>query len=113
MAGLYFVTLAVLVVAAFLPGDRARAAWRRRPRSDACIRCPTYHGLLLAVPCFVPMLVVYAIATPLVGQLAISNALDFFPPDVAADALQRGDRAARHPESGRGPIRRGAAHRSS
>jgi phosphate transport system permease protein len=37
----------------------------------------------------VPMLVVYAVGTPFVGRLAVSNALGFFGPEVNSDILRR------------------------
>ena len=94
MAGLYFVTLAVLVLAAFFAG-RTRARGVASSAGNRSLHSlPIYHGLLAAVAVLVPMLVVYAIATPVVGRLAISNALDFFGPDAASDPLKRGNGGA-------------------
>ena len=89
MAGLYFVTLAVLVLAAFFAGRSRARGLALSAGSRSLHSLPVYHGLLAAVAVLVPMLVVYVIATPVVGRLAISNALDFFSPEVATDALKR------------------------
>ena len=67
MAGLYFVTLAVLVLAAFFAG-RARARGLASSAGSISLHSlPVYHGLLAAVAVLVPMLVVYVIATPVVS----------------------------------------------
>jgi phosphate transport system permease protein len=89
MAGLYFVTLAGLVLAAFFAGRTRARGLASSAGSRSLHSLPVYHGLLAAVAVLVPMLVVYAIATPVVGRLAISNALDFFAPDAASDPLKR------------------------
>ena len=88
MAGIYFLALALLVLAAFFAG-------RSRGRSLAVAggglhSLPTYHGLFTAVGVLVPMLLMFLIAAPLVSHLATSNALDAFGPDVTGDALRRG-----------------------
>ena len=90
MAGIYFLALAVLVLAGFFVG-RARAQGISVSGGGNTLHSlPTYHGLFTAVAVFVPMLVVFVIAAPLVQHLATSNALGHFGPEVSNDALQRG-----------------------
>ena len=88
MAGLYFLALALLVLAAFVIG-RSRARGLAGAGSGGLHSLPTYHGLFTAVGVLVPMLLVYLVAAPLIGRLATSNALDAFGPDVVGDALRR------------------------
>ncbi len=93
MTAIYFITLACLVIGGyFLAASRARAV---RPAAGpdsgpAMHSLPTYHGLLAAVSLIVPMILVFAIGTPLVKYLATESAFSFFPPETASDPLQRG-----------------------
>jgi phosphate transport system permease protein len=89
MAGLYFVTLAALVLAAFFAGRERARGLAASVKAGDLHSLPVYHGLLVAVAVMVPMLIVYAIATPMVGRLALTNALDFFGPEAASDELKR------------------------
>ncbi|KAB2937247.1 phosphate ABC transporter permease subunit PstC [Hyphomicrobium sp.] len=89
MAGMYFVSFALLVVAGFLVA-RSRAHGLASGNLGSLHSLPIYHGLFTAVAVLVPMLVVFAIGAPLVIQMATSNALSYFGPEVAADALRRG-----------------------
>jgi phosphate transport system permease protein len=89
MAGIYFLSLALLVLAGFFAG-RARAKGLVSAGRGSLHSLPTYHGLLTAVAVFVPMLVVFAVAAPLVSKFAVSNALSYFGPDVANDPLRSG-----------------------
>jgi phosphate transport system permease protein len=91
MAGVYLLTLAVLVVAGFLAGrKRALAVVVGAGNKGSLHSLPTYHGLLIAAQVLVPMLVVFVVGVPLLGRLANAEALSFFPPEVAADELKRG-----------------------
>lgn len=88
MTGLYFLALAALVPSGFFA---ARARARRLTAAGSVLHSlPSYHGLFAAIAVLVPMLLVFIVGMPVVGSLAVSNALDFFPPEVASDALQRG-----------------------
>lgn len=91
MAGYYFLSLAVVVVAAFLLGRfRAASLGVRGGGGPILHSLPIYHGLYAAVLVLVPMLLVFIVGVPLVGWLANAAALPHFPPDVAADELRRG-----------------------
>jgi phosphate transport system permease protein len=91
MAGYYFVTLAVLVVAAFLLGRFRAASLGVGDRGGSLLHSlPVYHGLYVAALVLVPMLLVLMAGVPLVGWLANSAALSHFPLDVATDDLKRG-----------------------
>ncbi|HKZ97397.1 MAG TPA: phosphate ABC transporter permease subunit PstC [Hyphomicrobiaceae bacterium] len=89
MAGYYFLTLAVLLLAAFFVG-RSRAVGVSGGNFAAMHSLPTYHGLLLAAMVLVPMLFVFAIGAPLVNALSNSYALSHFPADVQSDGMMRG-----------------------
>jgi phosphate transport system permease protein len=84
----YLGMLLLLLVAAYYAGSR-------RSRSVAAGRLaelhslPIYHGAFVALGVLVPMAAFYVIGTPLVGYLAQSSALQFYPSDVQADSLQR------------------------
>jgi len=88
MAGLYFLSLALLVLIGFFSG-RARAHGLVVAGAGGLHSLPAYHGLFTAVGVLAPMLLVFVIVTPLVGHLATSNALDVLEPDVASDPLKR------------------------
>jgi len=91
MAGYYFLTLAALVVAAFLLGRFRAASLVVGGRGAPLLHSlPTYHGLYVAALVLMPMLLVFVVGSPLIGRLANSAALSHFPPDVAADELRRG-----------------------
>jgi phosphate transport system permease protein len=82
------VVLAALVLAGyFIAAARSR---RLRSAGGAFHSLPAYHGLFAAVAVLVPMLLTVIVGLPVVNSLASSNALSFFPPEVAGDALQRG-----------------------
>jgi phosphate transport system permease protein len=89
MTAVYFLTLAGLVIAGyFLASQRARAL--KTAPGEPLHSLPTYHGLLAAAFLAVPMLVVFAIGTPVVNYLATSSVFSFFPPETATNPLQRG-----------------------
>lgn len=90
MAGFYFLAVAAFVLAGFFIGRRRAQSLVTDARGSALHSLPAYHGLLTATAALVPMLLVFAAALPVVNHLAISNALDYFDPQVAADPLQRG-----------------------
>ncbi len=89
MTAIYFLTLACLVVAGYFIAAKRAQSLRAGP-GGALHSLPTYHGLLAAVALIVPMILVFAIGTPLVKQLATSSVFNFFPPEIANDPLQRG-----------------------
>ena len=89
MTAIYFVTLACLVVGGYFLAARRASALRTEP-GQLIHSLPTYHGLLAAVSLIVPMVLVFAIGTPLVKYLATESAFSFFPPEAAHDPLQRG-----------------------
>jgi len=89
MTALYFITLAGLVVGGYLlAAQRAKAL--RPEKGELVHSLPAYHGLLAGVSLIVPMLLVFAIGTPLVRSLATSSVFSYFPPEAASDPLQRG-----------------------
>ncbi|MDX2205163.1 MAG: phosphate ABC transporter permease subunit PstC [Hyphomicrobiaceae bacterium] len=89
MAGLYWLTLAVLVVGGFFAG-RSRAARLFGTGSRSALHSlPAYHGLLTASLVLVPMVLVYVIGTPVLGRMANAAALAAFPADFATDELKR------------------------
>jgi phosphate transport system permease protein len=90
MAGYYFLAVAALVLASFFAGRSRARGLLTGPSSGGLHSLPAYHGLLTATAALAPMLLVFAVAMPLVNHLAISNALDYFDPQTVADPLQRG-----------------------
>ena len=89
MTALYFLTLAGLVVAGyFLAAQRARAL--KTAPGELVHSLPAYHGLLAAAMLALPMILVFAIGTPLTKHLATSSVFSFFSPEAAIDPLQRG-----------------------
>ncbi len=88
MTTLYFVIMVALVPVAFWAARR-RAFAVVEGRPGVLHSLPTYHGLLVAVIVFIPMLVVFALGTPAVGRLAEARAVAALPSDVAADLLRR------------------------
>jgi len=89
MTAIYFLTLACLVVAGYVIAAQRARALRTGPGA-ALHSLPTYHGLLAAVALIVPMILVFAIGSPLLKHLATSSVFTFFPPEAATDPLQRG-----------------------
>ncbi|CAN5429390.1 phosphate ABC transporter permease subunit PstC [soil metagenome] len=88
MTVLYFSSMLVIVLAAFTVGS-ARARALRIPHGPNLHSLPTYHGLLLAVTAFVPLLALYIVATPLVAAYAQHAALVQIDPAIVADELRR------------------------
>ncbi len=89
MTVVYFLTLASLVIAGYLLASRRARALKTAP-GEMVHSLPTYHGLLAAAVLAVPMILVFAIGTPVVKHLATSSVFSFFPPEIANDPLQRG-----------------------
>ncbi len=88
MTVIYFGALALLTLAAYTIVSRRSAAL-----SATGVRLhslPAYHGLLAVSLVIAPMLVIWAVGSPLVSQLAASKALSFFSADVQADSLKAG-----------------------
>ena len=92
MAATYFLTLAVLALAAFFLAKSRAAALPAGTRSgtpvDRLHSLPSYHGLLAAAMVLIAMLMVYAVGAPLVAALAKLSALAQFPSAVANDPLK-------------------------
>ena len=89
MAGYYFLTMALLVIAAFVAG-RSRALKVAGDQGSQLHSLPNYHGLLLAGHVLLPMLAIVIIGSFLVSMFANANAVSFLPSDVQSDALRRG-----------------------
>ncbi len=89
MSNVYFSTLAVLTLAAYVVAKR-RAAAVASYSGNRLHSLPAYHGMLAACAVFAPMLIVYAIGMPLVAKLAEARALSHFPAEVTNDLLKRG-----------------------
>lgn len=91
MSGIYFSVLALIVVASYFMG-RTRAAALTGSTGTAIVSMhslPAYHGLLAASAAFVPMLLIYLIASPLLQRWLEAGALSYFPADVVGDTLKR------------------------
>ncbi|MDX2156419.1 MAG: phosphate ABC transporter permease subunit PstC [Hyphomicrobiaceae bacterium] len=88
MSAIYFVTLAVLLVAAYLVG-RGRARGLANAGGASLHSLPAYHGLLPMAAVLVVMLAIYIVGTNAVARYAESGALALLGPDVATDPLKR------------------------
>jgi phosphate transport system permease protein len=90
MSWLYFITLAALVLAAFVSGrSRALVVAGAETRLGALHSLPIYHGLLAAAAVFTVMVVVYAAGAPLANWLARTSALAVLPSEITGDDLKR------------------------
>ncbi len=90
MSGIYFTTMAALVlISFFLAQNRARAV-AYQGVGGSLHSLPIYHGLYTAALVFAPMLLAFAIGAPLLDHYANSVALGAFPSDIAANELLRG-----------------------
>lgn len=89
MSGYYFVTMAVLVLIAFLV-SRAQAGRLIKGGVGQLHSLPNYHGLFAASAVFVPMLLIYVVGVPLLEKFAQAQALSFFGAETASDTLHRG-----------------------
>jgi phosphate transport system permease protein len=91
MAAIYFVTMAFVVLVAFVAG-RQRAVRQTGPAGGTLISMhslPSYHGLLAASAVLVPMLLIYLVGAPVLQRWIESGALSFYSAEVAGDALKR------------------------
>ncbi len=89
MSAIYFLTLAILLIAAFLVG-RSRAQGLTVAGGPPLHSLPSYHGLLPAAAVLVAMLLVYAIGSALVARMVEGNALSLLGPEAVNDPLRRG-----------------------
>ncbi len=92
MPGIYFATLAALMLASFLI-VRSRASALINPASGGRVSVhslPIYHGLLAAALVVMPMLLIYGLGTALLAQYAQSAALAGLPSATTSDALATG-----------------------
>lgn len=89
MIGLYFLTLAVLVIAAFVLA-RARALAVSPARNQSLHSLPSYHGLLAAAAALLPMLALYPIGMMAADNAAVAGAMAAFPQERIADDLAYG-----------------------
>ena len=88
MSAIYFATLAVLLIAAFLIG-RSRAQVFATAKSASLHSLPAYHGLLPMSAVLVLMLIVYLVGSVLVARFAENGALALLGADVVTDPLKR------------------------
>ena len=91
MSGIYFSVLALVVMASYFVA-RSRAVAMTGATGSSLVSMhslPSYHGLLAASAVFVPMLLTYLIAMPLLQKWLEAGALSFYAADVAGDALKR------------------------
>jgi len=93
MSGLYFLTMAALMVAGFfLVQSRARALAGQSSggQRTALHSLPIYHGLLAATLVLLPMLAVYAIGSPAVTRYSEGQALAKLSTEITSSELTRG-----------------------
>lgn len=88
MSAIYFTTLALLLIAAFVIG-RGRARSFAGAGGPSLHSLPAYHGLLPMSAVLVVMLVTYLAGTSLVAFLAENGALALLGPDTLSDPLKR------------------------
>ncbi|NJO55256.1 MAG: hypothetical protein HC834_01665 [Rhodospirillales bacterium] len=90
--GIYFLTLAVLVLTSFfLVRSRAASMAMAASRQQINVHSmPLYHGLLASTLVLVAMLAVYAIGAPALSRYAQSTALAMLPAELTKDALRTG-----------------------
>jgi phosphate transport system permease protein len=87
MTSLYFLGLAVLVVAGYLLG-RSRAA--AAEQSTALHSRPAYHGSFVVISVLVPMLLILAVALPVADRIVNTQAISALDPALLDDDLKRG-----------------------
>lgn len=88
MSGIYFATMALLVLFAFLIA-RSRAGALPDRQAGSLHSLPSYHGLLAAAAVFVPMLLIFMVGMPLLGKLAEARALVYLAPELTEDGMHR------------------------
>jgi len=89
MSGMYFATLALLVLTSFLV-VRSRAAALINPSAGGRVTVhslPIYHGLLAATLVLVPMILVYTVGTTSLARYSERAALSALPSATTSDAL--------------------------
>jgi phosphate transport system permease protein len=87
MTALFFLGLAVLVIAGYLFGrSRAVAAGQ----SAALHSRPTYHGAFVVISILIPMLLIFAIAVPISDRIVNTQAISALDPSLLDDDLKRG-----------------------
>jgi len=90
MSALYFLTLAVLVVAAYVLATSRAKAISATAGSTRLHSLPSYHGMYAAALVLIPMLLIYMVSNPLFSRIAETLAIGVFPAEVASDELRRG-----------------------
>ncbi len=88
MSAIYFMTLAVLVVAAFFIG-RSKAASFAKAQPGRLHSLPSYHGLLPMAAVLAIMLLTYVVGTVALSKIAESTALGMLGDAIASDPLKR------------------------
>jgi phosphate transport system permease protein len=86
MTAIYFLILAVLVVAGFVVG-KSRATAVGNPTELHSL--PAYHGLFTASAVLIPMLAIILLASPIASTYVVNAGLAGFDPAMLADGLQR------------------------
>ncbi len=87
MTSLYFLGLAVLVVAGYLLGrSRAVAA----EQSNSLHSRPAYHGSFVVISILIPMLLIFAVAVPISDRIVNNQAISALDPALLDDDLKRG-----------------------
>ncbi len=87
MGLVYFIGLALLILAGYLFGrSRAAAAARVGPLHSR----PAYHGAFVAIAVLAPCILIFAVAVPVADRIVEHQALTAFDPMVLSDPLRRG-----------------------
>jgi phosphate transport system permease protein len=87
MGLVYFTGLALLTLVGYFFGrSRAAAAARVEPLHSR----PAYHGAFVAIAVLGPLLLLFAIAVPVVDRIVENRSLTAFDPTVLEDPLRRG-----------------------
>lgn len=89
MSGLYFLTMAVLMVGAYYLGRGRAQALYTTGGSSTLHSLPSYHGLLPMSVVLGIMLVIFAVGSVLVGRHAEMGALDLLGPEFLSDPLKQ------------------------
>ncbi|MBA4174276.1 MAG: phosphate ABC transporter permease subunit PstC [Hyphomicrobium sp.] len=93
MSGLYFGTIALLMIAGFVAvRGRAQALASTGAVGSrlSMHSLPMYHGLLAVTLVLLPMLVVYLVGSPIITKWSEAQALSKLPSEVATNELARG-----------------------
>ena len=84
----YFAALAALTLIAYVLASRRSALLIQSGHRLHSL--PAYHGLLAVSLVLIPMLLIYAVGSPLVGYVASTKALSLLPADVQSNSLSAG-----------------------